>query len=146
MMLSGHRAAALVWRQCDGQTSISDMAALLQKEMQLPANEEMIWLALTRLEQARLLRERVPRPAGTVRLSRRKFLQKAGVATGVGLLLPVVESIVAPTSAMAQYEICGCECSCADGTGISFPRDIGCVLQCRAFCGDQDFTSTTICR
>src|SRR5688572_13336501 len=69
-----NQTAVLVWRHCDGQTSISDLAALLHRETQLPADEELVWLALARLSKARLLQEHVKRPTDTVSLPRRQLI------------------------------------------------------------------------
>jgi hypothetical protein len=141
-----NRTAALVWRHCDGQTSILDMVALLQSKTHLPADKELVWLALARLEQAHLLQERVMLPADTARVSRRKFIEKLGLATGFALLLPVVESIVAPTSAIAKYATrkCGCKCRCKDGRNTSFSASSqsACASQCAGFCGGSRFTSS----
>ena len=50
--------AAFVWHHCDGQTSVSELARLLEDELGIPANEEVVWLALDRLERVHLLEER----------------------------------------------------------------------------------------
>ncbi|MDH7569011.1 MAG: PqqD family protein [Armatimonadota bacterium] len=91
-----NRAAALVWRQCDGKTSVSEMAAALHRELGIAADEEMARLALRRLAAARLLQ--TPPPADAA-LSRRDLMRKLGV--GVAAALPVVTSIVAPHAAAA---------------------------------------------
>lgn len=95
-------AAALVWRHCDGHTSIAELTILLQRELGLPADENVVWLALDRLERAHLLVEHVPRPLNAGRQTRRQVVQKLGLAGGLALLLPIVESITAPAPAMAQ--------------------------------------------
>ena len=53
--------AAFVWRHCDGQTSIGELAKLLHDEFGIPANEKVVWLALKQLSKANLLRERMKR-------------------------------------------------------------------------------------
>lgn len=97
-----NRTAALVWRHCDGQMSVADITTLLQSELSLPAaNEEMVWLALDRLEKSHLLCERMTRPTNAAFISRRQAIGQLGLAGGLAFLLPVVMSIVAPTPAMA---------------------------------------------
>lgn len=93
-----NRTSALVWRHCDGRTTAADMATLLHTELNLPADEEVIWLALSKLERAHLLQERLPRPAGITRREAIRRLRGAGIAA---VLLPVVTSIVAPAPANA---------------------------------------------
>ena len=54
-----NRTAALVWQNCDGRTTVAELAGLLASELEIPANEAMVWMALNRLSKARL-----PRSAG----------------------------------------------------------------------------------
>jgi hypothetical protein len=96
-----NRTSALVWRHCDGQTTVADMATLLHSELNLPADEEVVWLALRKLERAHLLRERLMRPAGAAGITRLEAIRKLRVAGIAAVLLPVVTSIVAPTPASA---------------------------------------------
>ena len=37
-----NRSAALVWRHCDGTTTVADMVSLLQQELDIPADESMV--------------------------------------------------------------------------------------------------------
>jgi hypothetical protein len=92
--------AARVWQQCDGQTSLTQIAATLQAELQVPDAEaqELAWLALAQLEKAHLLHENIVKPAEHKVLPRRAFL-KLGIAAA---LLPMVHSIVAPPPVAAQ--------------------------------------------
>ncbi len=97
-----NRTAALVWRHCDGQTTVAEMATMLENELEIPADEAVVWMALDRLGRSRLLTEQVTLPADRAEYSRRAVLRTIGRAAGIALLLPVVESIVAPTAAHAQ--------------------------------------------
>src|ERR1700733_15841121 len=64
-------AAAFVWRHCDGQTSIEELAGLLQADLGLPYSEELVRLALDQLARRHLLQEAAPSPLSTsARLSR----------------------------------------------------------------------------
>jgi hypothetical protein len=92
--------AARVWQQCDGHTSLAQLAAMLQADLQLPDIEaqELAWLTLAQLEKAHLLHEDVVKPARRKVLPRREFL-RLGIAAA---LLPVVHSIMAPTPVAAQ--------------------------------------------
>ncbi len=97
-----NRSAAFVWRHCDGRTSVAEIAVLLQQEFKLTtADEEMVWLALDRLEKAHLLRERLIQSKDVVRVTRRVMMRRTALAGGVIALLPVIYSIAAPPPAMA---------------------------------------------
>lgn len=109
-----NRTAALVWRHCDGQTSVAEMAALLQKELKLPADETVVWLALDGLGKAHLLRERMRPPAGPAPLSRRELMRRLGLGGGLSVLLPVVISIVAPTAVQAASSCTDAQCKAGD--------------------------------
>ena len=93
--------AALVWRHCDGRRTAGDLALVVQGELGSPVTEEMIWLALDRLEKEHLLQDRLVRPEEALQITRRQMLRKAALVGGATLLLPVVQSMAAPTPAMA---------------------------------------------
>ena len=86
--------AALVWRHCDGETSVAEMVRLLQAELKTSVDEELVWLALDQLQKSFLLQERLTRPLGG-RLSRRELVRRLGLTAGV--TLPMITSILAPT-------------------------------------------------
>ena len=96
-----NRTAALVWRSADGQRSVSALAALLEESFHTPTSEAVVWLALRQLGDAHLLNERTPFLQGDL-TSRRALLRRASVGLVAGtLLLPAVQSIVAPRAAQA---------------------------------------------
>jgi hypothetical protein len=90
--------AAAVWRHCDGKTSVGDLAAALAAETDLPADEEIVRLALAQLSKAGLLEG--PPDAFAAGVSRRQIIQRLGLAGA--FLLPIVSTLVAPSPAMAQ--------------------------------------------
>jgi len=105
--LERHRAhslnssAALVWRHCDGRTTTTEMAALLERELSLPADEQVVLFALKRLQRARLLGANLPPPAEATNPSRRELMRRLGMAGGMVVLIPLVQTIVAPQAAEA---------------------------------------------
>jgi hypothetical protein len=98
-----NRTAALVWRACDGQTSIPEIAARVSRELDLPSDEAMIQAALAQLGRARLLAQGPPH---AYRSSRRQALGRLGW----GLAAPAVVSIIAPTLAEAVTCIAKADC------------------------------------
>ena len=97
-----NRTAGLVWSHCDGQRSVADLVSVLQRETDALVTEDMVWLALDRLEKEQLLQEKLVRPEDVARITRRDVLRKAALVGGMTLLIPVVQSMVAPTPAMAM--------------------------------------------
>ena len=79
-----NHTAALVWKLCDGQTCVSEMAGILGREMHTPNPEDFVWLALRKLGKACLLAEQTPTPGAKGKLSRRGDAP-AGVGGGGGL-------------------------------------------------------------
>jgi len=94
-----NHTAALIWKRCDGQTSVAELMRMLERELQTPIPEVVVWQALRQLGTARLLTERLPPPHDGVRISRREVVRKLG--WGAAVALPLVTSIVAPTAAEA---------------------------------------------
>ena len=122
--------AALVFRSCDGQTSVKEIARHLHSKLKAPADERLVWLALDRLGRARLLEERTSPPPELVRCSRREWMRKVGLVGGLTVLLPLVTSIVAPTPAEAAAT---CVASCAGqpfGTPCSSTAPANCFCTC----------------
>ncbi len=74
--------AALVWQHCDGQTTVAELAALLEKGLEIPANDVLVWMALERLRRAHLLTEPVRLPAPQARYSRRQAMRTWGWVRG----------------------------------------------------------------
>jgi hypothetical protein len=103
----GHRAhclnrtAALVWKSCDGRTSVARIAERVGAQMSAHVSEEVVWLALEQLAEFDLLSTGAAgAAAATSLISRRKMLRRLGVAAAVSL--PLITSVVSPTAAEAQ--------------------------------------------
>ena len=95
-----NRTAALVWSHCDGNSSVAEMARAIERETNVPVDEDLIWLGVEQLSKAHLLRERAEMPEHKTGLSRREVIRRIGLTAAVAL--PVVTSIVAPTAAQAS--------------------------------------------
>jgi hypothetical protein len=118
--------AALVWKHCDGRTSVQELARLLAKTLGVSVDEDVVWCALNQLEKDHLLEEKIEWPVDVERISRRTLIRRVGMAV---VLLPVITTIVAPT-AMASASSCagpGQACSsahpCCPGAGICAPNN-----------------------
>ena len=102
-----NQTAAFVWRRCDGRTSVSELASLLEDELGMPGSEEVVWLALDRLERVHLLQRRGEHGTETPRYSRRQLVRRLGQ---IGIALPMIVSIVSPLAAAAVSCVTAAEC------------------------------------
>lgn len=103
-----NETAALVWKFCDGRTSIPKMRHLLEKEMSLAVPEQTVWLALKQLEASRLLDVPARPPTQIPHTSRRAVMRTIGIAA---VALPLITSInasaaVAAASCRASGQSC----------------------------------------
>lgn len=94
-----NRTAALIWRHCDGQTSVDEMTSMLDKELDGSVDREVMLYAVDRLGKKHLLEGPVIWPADSRRFSRRDVIRKVGLAAAVAF--PLVTTIVAPQAAQA---------------------------------------------
>lgn len=113
-----NRTAALVWEQCDGQTTAREATRSLQSSLSVAVGEDIVWLAVKQLRRFHL----VDSTGKTRSVSRRDLVLKYAP---VALALPVIFSISAPTPAQAvscamEGQPCGPPDCCAglvcDGT------------------------------
>ena len=122
-----NRTAASVWKHCDGKTPPARMARLIEKELQITGGDEVVSLALERLEKSHLLTGKPPvRFSG---VSRRELIGRIGIAAAV----PVISLILVPT---------------AKAGGSCLPHDSGCELNsdcCSNCCSDGSCVPTNNC-
>ena len=121
-----NHTAALVWRRCDGKTSIAEVTKLLQKEWGTHVDAGVVLLALDQLEKARLIEEG---SALSDRVSRRDVLRRIGWAAAV--TLPLITSVLAPTAASAAT--CIPDSACGPST-CGFPCHITGNSDCTKVC------------
>ena len=91
-----NRMAMQVFRHCDGETTIPDMALRIGNALGIPVDEQAVRLGLVRLEKAHLLDGAV---AQILYTSRREMLRTLRRAAAV--VVPLVTPITVPTSAQA---------------------------------------------
>jgi hypothetical protein len=90
---------ATVWRHCDGNTSIADLAGVLSRKAGVPADESLVWLSLGELTRAHLVD--VPGDGPFLRtMTRRRAVAQLGTGAAA-VALPLIISIAAPKPAAA---------------------------------------------
>ncbi len=104
-----NETAALVWKCCDGRTSIAKMTRRLEKQLSVAVPEQTVWLALKQLEGSRLLDMPVTSRARIPHTSRRAVMRTIGIAA---VALPLITSIhAAPAAAAGSCRTGGQTCS-----------------------------------
>lgn len=104
--LNSHKAhclnqtAALIWRRCDGRTTPAEIASRLRIELKRPFDEDLVWMALRRLQQLHLLKQPIFLPPQPTSMPRRKMMRRLGLAAAVAV--PMIVSIVSPTPVQAS--------------------------------------------
>ncbi len=83
---------ALVWRHCDGRTTLAKLAGIVRTELQMADAEAVIDLALEQLSRRQLLGQPWAPLTASQRMARREVLKKLALAT---VLLPLVMTITA---------------------------------------------------
>jgi len=75
------------------------MTGRLEQELNVPVDEGVVWLALNQLSKNHLLEEKVVPPTLMAGINRRQMIRALGLTAAVAI--PLVTSIIAPTSAQA---------------------------------------------
>lgn len=114
-----NQTAALVWKYCDGKTTVPTMARNLERDLNTNGiDEKVVWYALGQLGKDHLLEENIVPPTLLGGMTRRQMVQVLGVAAVIAI--PVVSSIVAPTPAQAATclpngQTCSISSECCSG-------------------------------
>jgi SAM-dependent methyltransferase len=89
-----NRSAAAVYDLCDRNTSKSEMVAEIHRRTGLPADDEIVDLALAELVDAGLVVLDDPEPRSNV--TRRSLIRRLALSSRAARMLPVVETILVP--------------------------------------------------
>lgn len=113
-----NQTAAMVWRSCDGNNTVSEIAELIEAQAGGKITEDFVWLAIDQLSENRLLETEVA--VDFKGQSRREAIKKIGLASMIAV--PVIASLVAPQSAMAAAS-----CSCNNPPSCGSAPNAGCA-------------------
>lgn len=91
--------AALVWQNCDGKRTVSEVAQIVAEQTGTPAQDGVVWYALAQLHEQELLEDAVRVPSNVQGLTRRQFIGRFALAAAV---IPVVKTLQAPTPQQAS--------------------------------------------
>lgn len=105
-----NQTSTLIWQNCDGTKTVSEISAFLANELNNPANEDLIWLALDQLKKENLIENSKELETKFEGVSRREVIRKIGLGTMVAL--PIVTGLIAPMAVHAQ-SACGTVTACS---------------------------------
>jgi Coenzyme PQQ synthesis protein D (PqqD) len=121
--------ATLIWRRCDGQTTIAELAQALHDDLGLAVDEATVWAGLESLRRLNLLSYCPPVPQTLTASARRRLRRRLIVAGGVTFLF----SVLAPEALAAG--------SCVVNHAGCAPKDAACTLDgqcCSCNCKNSD--------
>ena len=104
--LQRHRAhclnasAELIWKHCDGKTTVGEMKSILEKRYHSEMDDDLIKYTIDKLAKANLLDEKASAMNLSAGLSRRDLVKRIGLSAAI--LIPAVTSLVAPEAAQAK--------------------------------------------
>jgi hypothetical protein len=106
-----NRSSACIWRLCDGQNTVSQIAVVATAQLETAVSEEIVLLTLAELSEKKLLPDDYNEllPAG---MTRRQMISRAGLTAAA--LLPVIAALTAPRAHAAGGSV---------GTGGEAPED-----------------------
>jgi len=113
--------AAMVWKSCDGKTSVPEIAKYIQTRTGKGVNDDLVWLAIDQLSENHLLETTASSPFKGQ--TRREVIKKIGLASMIAI--PVVASLVAPQSVLANVS-----CVCTSTTDCTAPGFETCFSGC----------------
>jgi len=94
-----NQTAAMVWKHCDGKTTISAMVLQMSKELGEPIDPNIVLIAIKQLQARQLLQKEFTATGPMPQISRRNAMKALGLLTAASV--PLITSIVAPTAAQA---------------------------------------------
>ncbi len=96
-----NQTSAMVWRRCDGTTTLAEMASEITMELDEPFTEELVHVALAELDEAGLLENMPLELKRTAAMTRRQAMSRIGKGALIAALIPLITTILAPTPAAA---------------------------------------------
>ena len=129
-----NQTAALVWKRCDGKTTIAKMTSLLQEKLDTSVNADVVWLAVRQLQRFHLVESYDGEIVVMPTVSRRNLVLKYAPAA---LVLPLIMSISAPAAAQAATP------TPPPDPCIANPGGLGCPCAVDGQCDSQNCNTGT---
>jgi hypothetical protein len=97
-----------VWENCDGKSSVADIAEKVHSSTKIHVDESIVFLAIEHLNKANLLEPDKANAVSFTKLSRRKLLQQA---TFAAVALPLISSMKMKSAHAYEYVSTSCASS-----------------------------------
>jgi hypothetical protein len=107
-----NQTSAAIWHLCDGKKSLLEISEEFGKKSKASADENLVWLALDQLKREGLV-SGAKIESKFNGMTRREVIGKVGLSSMVAL--PLVSSLIAPSSVQAQSGAAATTC----GTGAT---------------------------
>jgi hypothetical protein len=95
-----NQTVALVWASANGERSVDQIAEALHRDLGIPADRDVVLMALEELSQAELLEK--PAETASNLMTRRQLARKLAMVGASAAVVPLVATVLAPTPAMAS--------------------------------------------
>ncbi len=95
-----NETSALIWQNCDGKNSVSDIVKILENKFKSSVSEDLVLFSLYQLREENLLDMENNLSDRFIGLSRREVIRKVGVSSMIAI--PIISAIVAPNAIHAQ--------------------------------------------
>src|SRR5205807_3020125 len=93
-----NQTAALVWKSCDGRTTIPKISSRLEEKLGDRVPEQVVLLALRQLDESRLLETNSISATWVAGTSRRELVRRIGIAA---VALPIISSMTTANAVAA---------------------------------------------
>lgn len=120
-----NQSAGEVWKLCDGNNDVKTISQILSQKLKANFTEELVLFSIDELYNRNLLAEKVSTKQLFVGVSRREVIKRVGLGSMVAL--PLISSVLMPTSAQAQS---GLDCFNSSPIGCSCNVSEGCDSKC----------------
>lgn len=115
-----NQTSATVWKYCNGENSVAEIADKLSVEFKKFVSEEVVKFAIEQLNKENIIENQAEISTHFSTFSRREAIRRIGLTSAV--MLPIISSVTAPTALQAQ-SVC-----LANGTVRTCPNTApGCV-------------------
>jgi hypothetical protein len=108
-----NETAALIWKHCDGNSTVAELRSRVEAETGGSVDEQVVWYALRKFTRNSLLEEPLKSLPGSRGFSRRELIQTIGLAASV----PLVATIIAPN----VFAAASCTQSCTSPLNCTVP-------------------------